>query len=430
MITLTQLHEQRGTLVTQARAALAEITANTDEARTAELEARHDTIMAELDKLDRTIEREERMARAEARDLELREQRRPGGGDLEVRGHDGERRETSEDADRQQTEYRNAFFGMLAVGGDVSQLSNEQRSALRLGYVENRAQVAGTPAAGGFTVPRTLAAAIVEVMRDWGPMYDPAITDEMITSSGNPYDVPTNDDTGNRSAPLAEAGNLADDGSGDLVFGNTSIGAYVFATPWLQISFELLQDSAFNVEQFIARKLGERLGRGANGKLTTGTGANEPQGIVGASGRGKLAASALAIAADELIDLQHSVNQAYRRSPQCRWQFADSTLAVIRKLKDGNGNFLWQMGDVRANAPDVLLGKPYSVNDDVAAIAAGARPVLFGDHSRYTVRKVGSPLIGTVRERFWPKVGMAGVIRYDGKLIDASAVKHLQMAAN
>ena len=88
------------------------------------------------------------------------------------------------------------------------------------------------------------------------------------------------------------------------------------------------------------------------------------------------------------------------------------------------------MGDVRANAPDVLLGKPYSVNDDVAAIAAGARPVLFGDHSRYTVRKVGSPLIGTVRERFWPKVGMAGVIRYDGKLIDASAVKHLQMAAN
>ena len=131
---------------------------------------------------------------------------------------------------------------------------------------------------------------------------------------------------------------------------------------------------------------------------------------------------------DELIDLQHSVNQAYRRSPQCRWQFADTTLAVVRKLKDGNGNYLWQMGDVRVSAPDVLLGKPYSVNDDVPAIGAGARSVLFGDHSRYTVRKVGSPLIGTVRERFWPKVGMAGVIRYDGKLIDAAAVKHLQQA--
>lgn len=429
MITLTQLHEQRGTLVTQARAALGEITANTDEARTAELEQRHDTIMAELDSLDRKIEREERMARAEARDLELREGRRPNGGDLEVRGHDGEGRGgEGEDAERIQTEYRDAFFGMLAVGGDVSQLSNEQRSALRRGYVENRAQTAGTPAAGGFTVPRTLAARIVEVMRDWGPMYDPTVTDEMITSSGNPYDVPTNDDTTKGSAPLAEAANLTDDGSGDLVFGNTSIGAYVFATPWLQISFELLQDSAFNVEQFIARKLGERLGRGANGKLTIGTGVNEPQGIVAASVRGKLAASAAAIAADELIDLQHSVNQAYRRSPFCRWQFADTTLAVVRKLKDGQGNYLWQMGDVRSNAPDVLLGKPYSVNDDVPAIATGARSVLFGDHSRYTVRKVGSPLIGTVRERFWPKVGMAGVIRYDGKLIDSNAVKHLQQA--
>lgn len=427
-ILLTQLHEQRGTLVTSARAALAEITANTDDARTAELEARHDTIMGELDKLDRSIEREERMAKAEARDLELREQRRPGGGDLEVRGHDGEPGGEGADSDRVQLEYRSAFYAMLAEGGDMSALSTEHRAALRKGFVENRTQTAGTPAAGGFTVPRTLANRIVEVMKDWGPMYDPTVTDEMVTSSGNPYDIPTNDDTGNTAAALAEGADLTDDNSGDLVFGNATLSAYVFATPWLKISFELLQDSAFNVEQFIARKLGERLGRGANGKLTIGTGNKEAMGIVTASARGKLAASAAAISADELIDLQHSVNQAYRRSPFCRWQFADTTLAVIRKLKDGNGNFLWQMGDIRNNAPDAILGKPYSVNDDVPAIAAGARSVLFGDHSAYTVRKVGSPLIGTVRERFWPKVGMAGIIRYDGNLLDANAVKHLRQA--
>lgn len=427
-ILLTQLHEQRGTLVTQARAALTEITANTDDARTAELEARHDTIMGELDKLDSTIEREERTARAEARDLELREQRRPGGGDLEVRGHDGERRETTEDAERLQTEYRNAFYAMLSEGGDVSALEPEQRSVLRRGFVENRTQTAGTPAAGGFTVPRTLANKIVEVMKDWGPMYDPTVTDQMVTSSGNPYDIPTNDDTGNSSAPLNEGADLTDDNSGDLVFGNALLSAWVFATPWLKISFELLQDSAFDVERLVSRKLGERLGRGANTKLTVGSGNKEAMGIVTASARGKLAASAAAIASDELIDLQHSVNQAYRRSPFCRWQFADTTLAVIRKLKDGNGNYLWQMGDVRASAPDVILGKPYSVNDDVPAIAAGARSVLFGDHSAYTVRKVGSPLIGTVRERFWPKVGMAGIIRYDGNLLDANAVKHLRQA--
>jgi HK97 family phage major capsid protein len=428
MPTLTELHEQRGRLVTQARDALTEITNNTDDARATELEGRHDTIMGELDVLDRNIAREERVATAERSQEERRARQRPTGDNLEIRGQDGDEGGRDGDTDRQQTEYRDAFYALMAQGGDQSALTTEQRGMLRVGYVENRTQTAGTPAAGGFTVPRTLANRIVEVMRDWGPMYDPTITDEMTTSGGNPYDIPTNDDTGNTSAGLAEGADLTDDGSGDMVFGQATLGAYVFATPWLKISFELLQDSAFNVEQFIGRKLGERLGRGANGKLTVGTGNNEAQGIVPASSLGKLAAAVGAIAADELIDLQHSVNQAYRRSPSCRWMFADTTLASVRKLKDGQGNFLWQMGDIRANAPDVILGKPYSVNDDVPAIATGARPVVFGDFSRYTVRKVGSPLIGTVRERFWPKVGMAGLIRYDGKLIDSKAVKHLKMA--
>ncbi|WP_288338589.1 phage major capsid protein [uncultured Sphingomonas sp.] len=429
MPTLTELHEQRGRLVTQARDALTEITGNTDDSRTAELEQRHDTIMGELDTLDRNIAREERVAAAERSLQERRERLRPNGDDREVRSLDGDERDGGDgDQSRAQIEYRGAFYALLAEGGDVSALTTEQRSMLRRGYVENRAQTAGTPAAGGYTVPRTLANRIVEVMRDWGPMYDPGVTDEMVTSGGNPYDIPTNDDTGNTSAGLAEGADLVDDGSGDVVFGQATLGAYVFATPWLKISFELLQDSAFNVEQFIGRKLGERLGRGANGKLTIGSGVNEAQGIVPASALGKAAAAAAAIAAEELIDLQHSVNQAYRRSPFCRWMFADTTLAAIRKLKDGQGNFLWQMGDIRANAPDVILGKPYSVNDDVPVIATGNRPVVFGDFSRYTVRKVGSPLIGTVRERFWPKIGMAGLIRYDGKLIDSKAVKHLKMA--
>ncbi|KQO51402.1 phage major capsid protein [Sphingomonas sp. Leaf257] len=428
MVMLTQLHEQRGTLVTSARAALAEITANTDAARTAELEARHDTIMGELDTLDRNIAREERVAAAERSQEERRARLRPTGEDLEVRGQDGTQRDDPADGDRLHNEYRTAFYALMAEGGDVSALSTEHRTMLRRGYVENRTQTVGTPAAGGFTVPRTLANRIVEVMRDWGPMYDPGITDEMTTSSGNPYDIPTNDDTGNTSAPLNEGADIVDDGSGDLAFGQATLSAYVFATPWLKISFELLQDSQFNVEQFIAKKLGQRLGRGANGKLTVGTGQGGPKGIVVASALGKQAASAAALAAEELIDLQHSVNQAYRRSPFCRWMFADTTLAAARKLKDGQGNFLWQMGDVRANAPDVLLGKPYAVNDDVPQIGTGNRSVIFGDLSAYTVRKVGSPLIGTVRERFWPKVGMAGLIRYDGNLVDANAVKHLKHA--
>jgi HK97 family phage major capsid protein len=250
----------------------------------------------------------------------------------------------------------------------------------------------------------------------------------MVTSSGNPFDIPTNDDTANSAAALAEAADLTDDNSGDLAFGEVSLSAYVYATPWLKLSFELLQDSIFNLEQFVGRKLGERLGRIGNKQLTIGDGNGDPNGVVTASTLGKTAAAVGAITADEMIDLQHSVNAAYRRSPSCRWMFADTTLATLRKLKDGDGNYLWAMGDVRVGAPDLILGKPYAVNDDVPAIATGNRAVLFGDFSRYVVRKVGSPLIGTVRERFWPKVGMAGLVRFDGDLVDTTAVKHLKLA--
>ncbi|CAD7336129.1 phage major capsid protein [Sphingomonadales bacterium 58] len=424
---LTQYYEERGQLVTEARDLLTQAEKETDTTKAAELEQRHDQIMQKVDALDTKIAREERTAAAERSEEERRSRNRPRGRDVEHRGQEGGDGE-EKDAEQLQAEYRDAFYAMLSEGGDIGALDTEQRALLRRGYVENRTQTAGTAAAGGYTVPTTLANRIVEVMKDWGPMYDGKITDEMVTSSGNPFDIPTNDDTGKSSAALAEGADLTDDNSGDLEFGEASLSAYVHATPWLKISFELLQDSAFNIEQFVARKLGERLGRGANGKLTIGTGVNEARGVVVASALGKTAASATAIAADELIDLQHSVNAAYRRSPFCRWMFADTTLASVRKLKDGQGNFLWQMGDVRVGAPDLILGKPYSVNDDVPAIATGNRAIIFGDFSRYTVRKVGSPLIGTVRERFWPKVGMAGLIRYDGDLLDSNAVKHLKLA--
>ncbi|MGE4339581.1 MAG: phage major capsid protein, partial [Pigmentiphaga sp.] len=389
---LTQYYEERGQLVAEARDLLNQAEKETDTTKAAELEQRHDQVMQKVDELDKKIAREERTAQAERDEEERRSRHRPRGRDTEHRGQEGEGDERT--AEQRQDEYRDAFFALMREGGDVSALEPEQRHLLRQGYVESRAQTAGSDAAGGYTVPTTLANRIVESMLDWGPMYNPGVTDEMVTSSGNPFDIPTNNDTGNSAAALAEAADLTDDGSGDLVFGEKNLSAYVYATPWLKISFELLQDSAFNLEAYIGRKLGQRLGRIANNKLTVGTGASQPNGIVTASALGKTAASATAIASDELIDLQHSVNSAYRRAPKCAWMFADTTMAVIRKLKDGQGNYLWQMGDVRIGAPDLILGKPYHVNDDMAAIATGNNTVLFGDQSAYLVRKVGNPLIG------------------------------------
>lgn len=426
---LQQYYQQRGELVAEARSILDAVPSDADATTIAQAEERHDAVMAKLEALDKRIAREERIYQAEQAEEERRRQNRPNGRDGRAPATDepdGEERS----AEQLQAEYREAFLAMVREGGDLSGVTPEQRALLRRGFVENRTQTAGTDAAGGFTVPTTLAGFIVESMKDFGPMYDPGITTEIVTSSGNPFDIPTNDDTGNTAALLSEGADLTDDNSGDLVFGEKNLAAFVYATPWLKISFELLQDSAFNLEAFVGRKLGERLGRIANNRLTVGTGSSQPQGLIPAAAIGKTAASATAIAPDELFDLQHSVNAAYRRNPRAGWMMADTTLAVVRKLKDGQGNYLWQMGDVRVGAPDLILGKQYWVNDDTPAIAASARAIAFGDMSAFIVRKVGSPLLGIVRERFWPKVGMAGLVRFDSELTDTAAVKVLRMAAS
>jgi HK97 family phage major capsid protein len=155
---------------------------------------------------------------------------------------------------------------------------------------------------------------------------------------------------------------------------------------------------------------------------------HDPNGIVTASAAGKTAASATAITPDEIIDLLHSVDPAYRASPKARWMFNDSTLSAIRKLKDGDGTYIWQMGDIRTGEPGSLLGYSYSVNQAMASIATGNKVILFGDFGKYWVRKVGSPVIGVRREFYWPDLGIAGIVRLDGELLQSTAVKHLLMA--
>lgn len=416
---LTQLNEKRGELVTQAREALDAIKANTDESRAAELDQRHDAIMAEFDKIEKTIEREQKLAEIEARAEQRREERRPPMGG-EARGQD----------EQQKPEYRDAFIALARAGFDPQELSAEHRAALKAGVqnVELRAQTAGTTTAGGYTVPTDLAATVDRTLKAWGPMYDEAITTVITTSSGNPIDFPTNDDTSVTVAQHTEATAMTDDGSKDATFGKMRLDAFAYDTTWVQVSMELLQDSAIDVESFIGELLGERLARRVNVELTTGDGTGDPNGIVTASTLGKTAAGTAAITGDELIDLFHSVDPAYRASPKARFMFNDSTLAAIRKLKDGQGNYLWQMGDVRVGAPGTLLGQPYSVNQAMASLATGNKVVLFGDFSKYYVRKVGSPVIGVRREYYWPNIGLAGVVRLDGDLIQTGAVKHLKNA--
>lgn len=424
-MSLKELNDKRNKLVADARDALGEITKNTDESRAAELEKRHDDIMAEFDKVENLIKREQRVADAEERLAkaaeEERKARRPVGADTEQRGQD----------EGASPEYREVFYKYLSRGASLDELTAVERDVLRAGVqqdAEKRVQVStqGTSTtAGGYTVPVELSNQIVKSMKAWGPMYDEDICTVISTSTGVTIKIPTVDDTAVTAGPHAEGTAMTDDGGKDVTFGQKSLEAYGYDTEWVKFSLELARDSIFNMESLLGGLLGERLGRIANLQLTTGDGGGDPNGIVTASTKGKDAAAQAAVTYDEIIDLVHSVDPAYRQSPKVRFMFNDLTLAVLRKLKDGAGNYIWTHGDVQNGVPGSILGYRYSVNQAMDGVATGKKSILFGDFGKYFVRKVGSPIIGVKRESYWPDLGIAGYIFLDGELGDTAAVKHL-----
>ncbi|MFA7308254.1 MAG: phage major capsid protein [Hyphomicrobium sp.] len=418
---IKELRDKQTKIVAEARERLDQIEKATDEARAKELETQHDAAMAEFDKLEKQIEREERVSSVEKREEERRAKQRPVLGEgIETSGAD----------DGDKISYRSAFHRYVQVAGDLSALSAEERAVLQAGAAprETRAQTTtgGSGAAGGYTIPTELSNQLIRTMKMWGPMYDEDICTVMNTTGGNPIDIPTIDDTSVPVAAHTEAGSVTDDGGSDATFGKKSLGAFAYDTEWVKFSWELAQDSIFNFETLLGDLLGQRLGRRANTELTTGAGSTSgPNGIVTASTKGKDAAAAAAVTYDELIDLVHSVDPAYRQSPKVRFMFNDKTLGALRKLKDGEGRYIWTQGDVQGGVPGNILGYRYSVNQAMADVAAGNKSIVFGDFGKYFVRKVGGVVMFVARERFAPDIGLLGLIRLDGELGDTAAVKHL-----
>lgn len=417
MATIKSLREEQARIATNARAKFDEITDDTPEERQAEIEREFDAMMAEHDKIGAKAER---LAKLEAveRSMSDADPRRPEANG-EARGVD----------EGNVPSYREAFHAYLRAQGNLGAMSSEDRAVLSAGYadVESRAQTTSNTA-GGYSIPQTMLERVIVSMKAWGPMYDGLCT-EIVTSGGNAMPFPTVNDTAVTAGAHTEGATLTDDGGKDVTFGTKQLDAYAFDTEWLRVSKELADDSFMAVETFIGGLLGERLARIANAQLTTGTGSSAPNGIVTASAAGKTAASATAITWDEIIDLEHSVDPAYRVGGTVGYMFNDATLQAARKLKDGDGNYLWQMGNVQAGIPNTFNGRPYWINQDMASIATGNKVMLFGDFSKYFVRKVGQPLIGAIQDKdFWPGFGIAGYIRFDGELSDTAAVKHLVMA--
>jgi HK97 family phage major capsid protein len=427
MATIKDLREQAAKTLTEARSMLDSIDDKATKEQRAEAEQAVDKALNEVSDIEARAERMAKLEAAEKRAAELveaeeraaREAKRPIPGEKQ--------------AETGAVDYRTAFHSWLrSKTEDGEPLTSEERAVLRQGFgkVEARAQTT-TNSAGGYSIPEQMMNEITISMLAYGPMYDPGVTREIVTAGGNPMPWPTVNDTAVTAGAHTEGATLTDDGGKDVTFGTKQLDAYAFDTEWLRISKELMDDSFLAVEALIGTLLGERLGRIANLQLTTGTGSSAPNGIVTASGLGVTAAATAAITADEIIDLEHSVDPAYRTNPGCAFMMNDATLKAVRKLKDGDGNYLWQMGNVQAGVPASLLGRRIVVNQQMDSLAAAKKVMLFGDMQKYFVRKVGQPLIGAISDKdFWPGVGVAGYIRFDGELSDTAAVKHLITAAS
>ena len=415
MADIKDLREKMARIATEARAKLSEVTDETPEARASEVEREFDAMMADHDKLAAKAERLEKVEAALRAGEQVDLSKRPT----------FEQRSAPAVDEGFKMDYRAAFAEMIAAGGDAY-VDAEVRNVLK----EYRVQTGGTNSAGGFTVPVELATFIEKAMIATGPMYTSNLFTVINSADGRTFNIPTIDDTSVAAEAHTEGTQPTDDGGKDATFAQKSLSAYAFDSEWIRWSAELNADSILNMESLLGELIGERLGRIANSKLTTGSGSSDVEGIVTNSAAGKTAAATAAVTADEIIDLIHSVDPAYRTAPSTAIMMNDSTLAAIRKLKDGDGNYLWQMGNYQAGIPQNLLGYNVVVNQAMDSLAAAKKVILFGDMSKFYVRKVGAPSIYVARERFAPDYGILGYIRFDGVLTNTAAIKHLITAAS
>ena len=285
---------------------------------------------------------------------------------------------------------------------------------------------AGDPLTGGSLIGSTMVNNVERAMLDFaGPLQ---FADIIRTSNGEPYIWPTIDDTANQGTLVGES---QDAGTAtDLNFGQNIWHAFDYTSGMAKISRTLLQDSPIDLEALLGEMLGERMARKLSVHLTTGTGAGlEPKGIVTSAALGVTGASTTAIVFDELIDLEHSIDPSRRSNKGVAYSFHDSILQHIRKLKSGDGLYMWSNG-TQAGQPDLVNGRRYYINQNMASsIASGAKTILFGQLNMFKVRMVNQFVIQRLVERFaeYNQDAFVGYMRADGGLLNAgdNPVKYL-----
>ncbi|MCX7749169.1 MAG: phage major capsid protein [Clostridia bacterium] len=288
--------------------------------------------------------------------------------------------------------------------------------------VQNALQI-GTDSEGGYLVPDEFERTLVESLVEENIFRQLA---KVITTASGDKKIPVVASKGTASW-VEEEGNIPES---DDAFGQVSIGAYKLAT-MIKVSEELLNDSIFNLENYIAKEFARRIGTKEEEAFFIGNGTGKPTGIFNATGGASLgvtAASTTAITVDEVIDLYHSLGSPYRKNAV--FVMNDATVKAIRKLKDGNGQYIWQPS-IAVGQPDTILNRPVKTSAFVPTIEAAAKSIAFGDFSYYWIADRQGRSFQRLNELFAAtgQVGFRATQRVDGKLILAEAIKVLQQKA-
>lgn len=298
---------------------------------------------------------------------------------------------------------------------------NQARSRNGVSYEVRNALQEGVDSEGGYLVPDEFENTLVQSLSGDTIIRQHA---HVFTTNSGSHKIPVVTDKGTASW-VEEEGAIPE---GDDVFGQQQIGAHKVGT-LIKVSEELLNDSAFDLENYFVSEFARRIGEKEEEAFFTGNGENKPLGILANNGGaevGVTAASATAITADEIIDLFHSLKEPYRKN--AIWVLNDLTVAAIRKLKTTDGQYLWQPA-LHEGQHDTLLGKRVFTSPYVPELKAGNKTVIFGNFKFYWIGDRQGITFRRLNERFADtgQVGFLATKRLDGKLLLPEAIKVLQM---
>lgn len=397
-MTINELRDKRANLW-KSMTAFLDTRTNSDGVLSAEDDASYGKMEKDFDALTNEIKRMERKEALEA------EMNKPVGTPLTEKpmtvSSENDKKGRSSDA------YRRSFWNAMRM----KHISPEVINALQ----------EGTDSEGGYLVPDEFERTLVEALEEENIFRGLA---HVIQTSSGDRKIPVVASKGSASW-VDEEGAIPES---DDSFGQVSIGAYKLGT-LIKVSNELLNDSVFNLEQYISKEFARRIGNKEEDAFFNGNGTGKPVGIFNSTGGADVSvtsASATAITADEIMDLFYSLESPYRK--KAVWTLNDATIKAIRKLKDANGNYLWQPS-LKDKEPDVLLGRPVRTSSYVPTIASGAKVIAFGDFSYYWIADRQGRVFKKLNELYaaTDQTGFVATQRVDGKLILSEAIKVLQM---